>query len=150
MSCVFRRLGPESLKGDRVDDLRWRWQPPKNQSRSGGPRNEAFANHRDQRDSERANWKGAQRPCRSQEKGFSGNKPIETVQPGIHDALEALVDPVTRGEPMSLLRWTLKSRRVLAADDRAEESLALDNLASTFRPCAASRPLVSPVFTCPG
>ena len=31
------------------------------------------------------------------------------------DALEALVDPLTRGDPMSPLRWTCKSRAKLAA-----------------------------------
>ena len=46
----------------------------------------------------------------------SGNRPIETTQPGIHDALEALVDPVTRGDPMSPLRWTSKSTRALASE----------------------------------
>jgi len=30
-------------------------------------------------------------------------------------ALEALIDPVTRGDPMSPLRWTSKSTRTLAA-----------------------------------
>jgi hypothetical protein len=39
---------------------------------------------------------------------------------GVHDphlivALETLVDPVTRGDPMSLLRWTCKSAAKLAA-----------------------------------
>ena len=46
----------------------------------------------------------------------SGNRPIETTQPGIHEALESLVDPVTRGDPMSPLRWTSKSTRALAQE----------------------------------
>ena len=37
------------------------------------------------------------------------------TQPGLRDALEALVDPLTRGDPMSPLRWTCKSRAKLAA-----------------------------------
>ena len=44
-----------------------------------------------------------------------GGRPgIETVQPGLTAALEALVDPVTRGDPTSPLRWTCKSKAKLA------------------------------------
>lgn len=46
---------------------------------------------------------GAGRPC------------IDESQPGIKEALEQLVDPVTRGDPMSPLRWTCKSKATLAA-----------------------------------
>lgn len=46
----------------------------------------------------------------------SGNRPIEETQPGIHGALELLVDPVTRGDPESPLRWTSKSTRTLARE----------------------------------
>ncbi len=34
--------------------------------------------------------------------------------PGLAAALDALVDPATRGDPMSALRWTAKSTRTLA------------------------------------
>ena len=37
------------------------------------------------------------------------------AQPGLRSALEALVDPLTRGNPTSPLRWTCKSRAKLAA-----------------------------------
>lgn len=48
-----------------------------------------------------------------------GGRPrIEVVHPGIEDALEALVEPVTRGDPESPLRWTSKSCMKLAADLR--------------------------------
>ena len=40
---------------------------------------------------------------------------IQQGQPGIQAALEALVDPLTRGDPTSPLRWTCKSRAKLAA-----------------------------------
>ena len=40
---------------------------------------------------------------------------IQQDQPGIQAALEALVDPLTRGDPTSPLRWTCKSRAKLAA-----------------------------------
>ena len=44
-----------------------------------------------------------------------GRKRLQDTQPGLEDALEKLVDPVTRGDPMSPLRWTCKSRAKLAA-----------------------------------
>lgn len=43
-----------------------------------------------------------------------GRKSVVDHQPGIRDELEALVDPETRGDPMSPLRWTCKSTRQLA------------------------------------
>jgi hypothetical protein len=43
-----------------------------------------------------------------------GRPAIEDKSPGIIDALESLVDPVTRGDPESPLRWTSKSTRKLA------------------------------------
>ena len=46
----------------------------------------------------------------------AGPPTIEKRQPGITEALEALVDPVTRGDPESPLRWTCKSTRALAAE----------------------------------
>jgi hypothetical protein len=45
----------------------------------------------------------------------AGRPKIDAAQPGIREALEALVDPVTRGDPMSALRWTCKSKANLAA-----------------------------------
>jgi len=44
-----------------------------------------------------------------------GRKPITQSDPGLVEALEMLVDPVTRGDPQSPLRWTSKSTRTLAA-----------------------------------
>jgi hypothetical protein len=44
-----------------------------------------------------------------------GRKPAEELDPGLAAALEALVDPDTRGDPMSPLRWTAKSTRDLAS-----------------------------------
>jgi hypothetical protein len=43
-----------------------------------------------------------------------GRKRAEEHDPGLVPALEALIDPVTRGDPMSPLRWTSKSTRTLA------------------------------------
>ena len=52
-------------------------------------------------------------PGRSRRPG-GGRKPAEARDGDLVAALEALVDPVTRGDPMSPLRWTCKSTRALA------------------------------------
>jgi transposase len=43
-----------------------------------------------------------------------GRKPITETDPELVSALEMLVDPATRGDPQSPLRWTSKSTRQLA------------------------------------
>ena len=43
-----------------------------------------------------------------------GRKPLTETDPTLIDALEALVDPATRGDPESPLRWSSKSTRELA------------------------------------
>lgn len=45
-----------------------------------------------------------------------GDKPLIEKQPGLLEALDELVHPETRGNPMSLLRWTSKSSTRLAAE----------------------------------
>jgi hypothetical protein len=45
-----------------------------------------------------------------------GRKPLTTEDPTLVRDLEALVEPTTRGDPMSALRWTCKSTRQLAAE----------------------------------
>jgi DDE family transposase len=45
----------------------------------------------------------------------AGRPAIDKAQPGVKAALERLVDPLTRGDPTSPLRWTCKSRAKLAA-----------------------------------
>ncbi len=45
-----------------------------------------------------------------------GRKRVAEADPGLRPALLALVDPGTRGDPMSPLRWTTKSTRNLAAE----------------------------------
>src|SRR6266851_904765 len=45
-----------------------------------------------------------------------GRKRVAEVDPGLRPALLALVEPGTRGDPMSPLRWTAKSTRHLAAE----------------------------------
>jgi hypothetical protein len=49
-----------------------------------------------------------------------GRPTVEDRSPGIVEALERLVDPVTRGDPESPLRWTSKSTRRLA-DELGEQ-----------------------------
>ena len=44
-----------------------------------------------------------------------GRPTVEQRQPGLEAALEALVDPLTRGDRTSPLRWTCKSRAKLTA-----------------------------------
>jgi hypothetical protein len=46
----------------------------------------------------------------------AGRKLLVESDPGLWDALDALVDPLTRGHPESPLRWTVKSTRQLAAE----------------------------------
>src|SRR2546430_12885578 len=48
-----------------------------------------------------------------------GRKPLTDHDPGLLRDLETLVDPVTRGDPMSPLRWTCKSADKLAEGLRA-------------------------------
>jgi hypothetical protein len=44
----------------------------------------------------------------------AGRKTVQDHDPKLLSALETLIDPVTRGDPMSPLRWTCKSTRQLA------------------------------------
>jgi hypothetical protein len=50
-----------------------------------------------------------------------GRKPLTENDPGLLAALEALVDPATRGHPESPLRWTCKSTGTLAAELARQE-----------------------------
>src|SRR5260370_19944940 len=45
-----------------------------------------------------------------------GRKALSEIDPGLQTALNALVDPATRGHPESPLRWTCKSTRTLAEE----------------------------------
>jgi len=49
-----------------------------------------------------------------------GRKPLPETDPTLLTDLEALVDPVTRGDPMSPLRWTSKSTERLANELRSQ------------------------------
>ncbi len=45
-----------------------------------------------------------------------GRRKLTTNDPGLSLALDGLVEPLTRGDPQSPLRWTCKSTRTLAAE----------------------------------
>ncbi|MBX3416869.1 MAG: ISAzo13 family transposase [Pirellulaceae bacterium] len=45
-----------------------------------------------------------------------GRKKREVEQPNLVSALEELLNPVTRGDPQSHMRWTCKSTRILARE----------------------------------
>src|SRR5215470_15543792 len=49
-----------------------------------------------------------------------GRKRAADLDPGLRPALLALVEPQERGDPMSPLRWTVKSTRKLAAELTAQ------------------------------
>ena len=63
---------------------------------------------------------GLQTPPGRLRRPGGGRKPLGTRDPHLVQALETLVDPVTRGDPMSLLRWTCKSAANLAAALQAQ------------------------------
>jgi Rhodopirellula transposase DDE domain len=50
----------------------------------------------------------------------AGRPPMRERDPGVVAALERLVDPATRGDPESPLRWTSKSTRTLADELQAQ------------------------------
>jgi hypothetical protein len=50
-----------------------------------------------------------------------GRKPLSETDPGLQQALEALVDPGTRGHPQSPLRWTCKSTSKLAEELKRQD-----------------------------
>jgi hypothetical protein len=50
----------------------------------------------------------------------AGRKRAEERDPSLADALDQLVDPQSRGDPMTPLRWTCKSLRTLAGELRSQ------------------------------
>jgi len=61
---------------------------------------------------------GPPRAARARRPG-GGRKPLVATDPTLVAELLALVDPVTRGDPSSPLRWTCKSLRTLATELRS-------------------------------
>ena len=55
----------------------------------------------------------------------AGPRPYDAAHPEVWPALERLIDPVTRGDPESPLRWTCKSTHALAAEMLAAHGISL-------------------------
>jgi transposase len=56
-----------------------------------------------------------------------GKRPYEIAHPEVWPALERLVDPITRGDPESPLRWTCKSTRTLSDELYAQLGVYVSN-----------------------
>jgi len=67
----------------------------------------------------------AQRALRVRRPG-GGRRPLCETDPGLWEALEGLIEPVTRGDPESPLRWTCKSTRRLADELTRQKHPATD------------------------
>jgi len=61
-----------------------------------------------------------------------GRRPLAETDPELLAALEALVEPVTRGDPESPLRWTCKSTALLAAELTRHKHPVSDRTVSTL------------------
>jgi len=68
----------------------------------------------------RLNPPGLQPRAQTVRRPGGGRKVLEAHDPELQVALDALIDPVTRGDPMSPLRWTSKSTRNLARELTAQ------------------------------
>jgi Rhodopirellula transposase DDE domain len=64
----------------------------------------------------------------------AGRKPLTELDPGLRPALLALIEPEERGDPVSPLRWTTRSTRVLAAElTRQGHRVGPDTVAGLLR-----------------
>ena len=91
------------------------------QRATGLSRNTIVRGVREITERERADPGGASSPegtpcegARRVRRPGAGQKPITEREPELLAALKALVEPTSRGDPQSPLRWTIKSLRVLA------------------------------------
>jgi hypothetical protein len=82
----------------------------------------AISTVRKGRDEARA---GARRADVVRVRRSAGKRPYEVAHPEVWPALEKLVDPITRGDPESPLRWTCKSTHVLSAELLANNSIQI-------------------------
>ena len=57
----------------------------------------------------------------------AGTRPFEEMHPEVWPALEKLVDPATRGDPESPLRWTCKSTALLADELFAQHGIRISD-----------------------
>lgn len=78
-------------------------------------------------------------PPDRQRKPGGGRRAVEVDNPKVIVALERLVDSSTRGDPMSPLRWTCKSTRVLADElDRQGYTVSHTKVSELLRACGYS------------
>src|SRR5687768_13972597 len=56
-----------------------------------------------------------------------GRRPVEVQHPDLWPMLEALVDPITRGDRESPLRWTCKSTQVLSLEVFARHKISVSD-----------------------
>jgi len=63
---------------------------------------------------------GATLPGSRERRQGAGRKPIDVIDPQVRASLERLVEPDSRGDPQSPLRWTCKSTRRLAKELTAQ------------------------------
>lgn len=61
-----------------------------------------------------------------------GRRPLVQSDPGLLAALERLIDPVTRGDPMTPLRWTCKSTANLAEELTRQNHPVTDRTVATL------------------
>jgi hypothetical protein len=85
---------------------------------TGMARNTVVAGMRELESAEKAASE-KERPLRVRRPG-GGRKSVTQTAPGILEALENLVEPLTRGDPESPLRWTCKSTEALARELRRQ------------------------------
>ncbi len=76
--------------------------------------------HQGMKDIEELRGKKALEKGRRIRASGGGRKPIGEYDPTLRQAIERLVEPTTRGDPESPLRWTCKSTRQLAATLQAQ------------------------------
>jgi hypothetical protein len=84
----------------------------------------AISTVRKGRDEARA---GARREDVVRVRRSNGKRPYEVAHPEVWPALEKLVDPVTRGDPESPLRWTCKSTQVLSTELFAQHGVRISD-----------------------
>lgn len=78
-------------------------------------------------------------PIHRQRREGGGRKSREQQQPELIKALETLIEPETRGDPMSPLRWTCKSTRTLATELRRQRfQVSTNTVGRLLRACGYS------------
>jgi len=78
-------------------------------------------------------------PASRQRREGGGRTSQQDSQPGLVAALERLVDPGSRGDPMSPLRWTCKSTRTLAGELRTQGfQISSNTVGKLLRSCGYS------------